>query len=217
MQAAQRAQSSLNAFQPSSSASTSSKQPTPGNSGTQDWSGVHRPDSSIPGAPSLAAQGSGVFAQQASTNLQQPPSSHHTPANVPPPLRQAHSLKPCATDCPKSAPVLVCMVHNLKMQIRHIIASNPSGSHVWLLAHRAAVKQLVVCKPVYRPAAAKTKAIVFRQAAYPQPQQTSSFAYSNRPSMSSAHSGGLSHQPSLSHQQVAMVSFLPFFLVWSPH
>ena len=133
MQAAQRAQPSLNAFQPSSSASISSKQPTPGNSGTQDRSGIHRPDISIPGAPSLAAQGSGVFAQQASTNLQQPPSSHHTPANVPPPLRQAHSLKPCATDCPKSAPVLV------RMQIRHIIASNPSWSHVWLLAHRASL------------------------------------------------------------------------------
>ncbi|KAL3133528.1 hypothetical protein ABBQ38_007381 [Trebouxia sp. C0009 RCD-2024] len=104
VQAAQRAQPSLNVFQPSSGPSTLSQQPSAGHSGPQEWSTAHRPDVSLPRAASAAAQGSG--------------------------------------------------------------------------------------------------------ASYPQPQaqQGSSFAYPVRPSIPGADPAGPSHQPSLSHQQAAMVN-----------
>lgn len=93
VQAAQRAQPSLNAFRPSSTASAPSQQANAG-SALQSWSGVSRPDVSISSTPSLAAQGSGVFAQQAGTSHVQPPSNQQTAAHVLPPLRQVQPVTP---------------------------------------------------------------------------------------------------------------------------
>ncbi|DBA91926.1 TPA: hypothetical protein ACH3X2_003828 [Trebouxia sp. C0005] len=73
VQAAQRSQSGLNTFQASTSASNSSHQPAATSS--TSWANTSRPDVSLPRAASLSAQGSGVFAQQSSTDLQHSTSS----------------------------------------------------------------------------------------------------------------------------------------------
>ncbi len=123
VQAAQRSQSGPNLFQASTSVSSSSQQPAATSS--TSWANTSRPDVSLPRVASLSAQGSGVFAQQSSTDLQHstPSTSQQLPPTSHPPLRQALTVslsslatKPqldhcacCSHPClPQSTPGAAC-------------------------------------------------------------------------------------------------------------
>lgn len=94
VQAAQRSQSGPNWFQASTSVSSSSHQPAAISS--TSWANTSRPDVSLPRVVSLSAQGSGVFAQQSSTDLRHstPSTSQQLPPSSHPPLRQALTASP---------------------------------------------------------------------------------------------------------------------------
>ncbi|KAL0055174.1 hypothetical protein WJX82_008233 [Trebouxia sp. C0006] len=103
VQAAQRSQSGRNLFQASTSVSSSSHQPAATSS--TSWATTSRPDVSLPRVASLSAQGSGVFAQQSSTDLQHatPSTSQQPPPTSHPPLRQMSHPQPQQHQAPSYA------------------------------------------------------------------------------------------------------------------
>lgn len=87
VQAAQRTQSGPSLFQPSTAAASSAHQngAVLGNS-NNSWANTNRPDVSVSRAPSLASQGSGVFAQNANSMLRQ-----SAPATAAAPAQHQHA------------------------------------------------------------------------------------------------------------------------------